>query len=161
MRWTPEEYPDDWERYEPQEREEAMRVANRLLEDEGYDEEQALRVAEDQVLSRDEGAPSEEGVETPHERSIEDETAYEDEPKPQEAEGGPEADQRQSPSQQERSRTGPTPPSESQEGPMAADRDQLDQWPRDRLLEYASEQGLDIAPQDSREEIIDRLSGDR
>lgn len=166
MRWSPEEYPDRWEPYEPQERQEAVRVANKLFEDEGYDEEQALRIAEDQVLS------NQEGVTTPQGRSIGDNAAYEDDPEAEqeqpltgrEQEPGQATETRREREGQKRPREDPQPtrahpPSEEQEGPMAANRDQLEQWPRDRLLEYAGQQGLDVDPQTSREEIIDRLSG--
>ncbi len=146
MRWDPEEYPKRWERYEPQERREAIRVANQLVDDEGYEEENALRIAENQILSRNEGTAPQEGAQPPDGRRLENETAYEADPIRSD-------DEEQT--QREHLAHGISP---ERDEPMDANRDEIEQWPRERLLEFASEQGLTLNPDASRNEIINKLS---
>lgn len=186
MPWTENDYPDRFKGLDPDVRSNAIEIANRLV-DEGVGEERAIAVAESRAREggtrasdpvnregqrvEDAQIPREEDEEAllQHEPEEPDVTEEADPAAPQETRSPREGPEDLAPEEDaepvERTlREDPPPegspeaPSESVEGPERADRDQLEHWPRDRLLEYARQRGVDADPQVDRNALIDRLS---
>jgi uncharacterized protein YdaT len=57
MRWSKQDYPSSMANMDPDLRREAISIANRLVEEEGYDEARAISIARTQVKRAHWGDP--------------------------------------------------------------------------------------------------------
>ncbi len=187
MRWTEDDYPDRFKGLDPDVRSMAIEIANRLVEGEDIEEDRALAIAEsrareggsrpsdvaDREGQRVEGADVPGGEEEPQARLEPDEPSASeqaDPAAPRETRAPREGPEDLAPEEDEdaveRTLKEDPPPegspgaTEPSRGPETADRDQLEHWPRDRLMEYASQRGVEPDPQIDRDTLIDRLSRD-